>query len=101
MEKLTPKKRLKQLDNAGWLTFIAFFESKGLTPRDVTPESTILNLYRNAMSAKWMADDLYKDMFISTMNTEELCKMMGISEQVTPKSNKSKKMVGRFNVRRS
>lgn len=97
MEKLTPAKRLKQLRQSGWLGFIEFMESINLSPRKLCNTPEFLNDYRQTKIVAWMGDDLLVDLYAPTGRPQ--VKMIGLSEQVTPKPTKKNKMVRRGQYR--
>jgi len=97
MTKLTPAKRLKQLRQSGWLEFVEFMEIHKVTPRQLVTGgvSTTIDLFRVRKTPIWMSDDLCYALYRPV--DEYNYKFVGISEQISKKSNKSNKIVQKFN----
>lgn len=107
MTKLTPAKRLKQLKASGWLGFVEHMEVHGVSPRQVArnePDGLIaIGAYGLLNCSLWLAEDVERDLFVSTCSPKELDKMMGLSEQLAnpregafPRRKKNNKITQRF-----
>lgn len=107
MTKLTPARRLKQLEKSGWLGFVEHMESHGVSPRQVArlePDGMIaVGEYCVVHSAHWLSEDIERDMFANIPSTANFGKMVSLSEQLAnpregsyPKRKKNNKLIQKF-----